>query len=246
MILQETNIHLSKVVLLRDAFTGMPVSAEIQIHSLSGGSAEKKSGGYVLFLNVDSPEIEIEVNSPIYQYRKLSLKTDGGEEAEEILLYPSPAWPLREGHTAVRGRAKPGSVLRCYLEDARESCRLLQDYRERENKISFYLKRGTRSVFWHIRKKQEKSGEYFHMRYLEGDHEYFQLFQPLTGSWQKKDTLLFPARESIADETGEIYLLLGKLPQEKCILQYSCRYAEQEICGEAEIFSGKENHILEE
>lgn len=245
MVLQETNIRLSKVVLFRDAFTGMPVSAGIQVRSLSGGSAEKKSGGYVLFLNADSPEIEIEVNSPIYQYRKCFLKTDGGAEPEELLLYPSPAWPLREGHTAVRGRTKPGSTMRCYLEDDRVSCRLIQDYRQGETEISLYLKRGVRSPFWHIRKRQEQIGEYFHIRYGETE-ESFRLYQPLTASWQKKDTVLFPAQETVADDRGEFYLLFEKLPQETGTLKYSCKYGEQEICGEAEIISGKENHILEE
>ncbi|MEH2942044.1 hypothetical protein VSQ32_04030 [Lachnospiraceae bacterium KK002] len=246
MVLQETSIRLSKAVLFRDMFTGTPVSAEIRVHSLSGGTTEKKAGGYVLFLNVNSPEVEIEVESPVYQRRKLILKADGGKEVEEVLLYPSPAFPVKEGDTAVRGRARPGSLVRCYLEEEQRGCRLLQDYRQGEAEISFYLKRGIRSPFWHIRKRQEQTGEYFHMRYSEGDNEYFQLFQPLTGSWQKKDTILFPAQGAIADDRGEFYLLLGKLPQETGVLQYSCKFAEQEICGKAEIISGKENHILEE
>jgi len=246
MVLQETNIRLSKAVLLRDVFTGEPVSAGIRICSLSGGKTERKSGGYFLFLDVDSPEFEIEVDSPIYQHRKLCLKADNGEALEEILMYPSPAYPLRAGCTVVRGRADSGSVLKFYIEDDRGSCRLLQDYKEKDAQISFYLKSGIWSASWYIRSKQEKTGEYFDMRYTDTDTELYPLKQPLRAAYKKKDTLIYPAWESVADENGEFYLVLRDIPQETCILQYTCRKAGTELFGEAEIVSAKENHILED
>ena len=86
MLLQETKIRLSKAIFLRDAFTGEPVSAGIRIHSLSGGRMEKKAGGYFLFLDVDSSEFEIQVESPIYQSRKLWLKKDCGVEVCHVSI----------------------------------------------------------------------------------------------------------------------------------------------------------------
>ena len=98
-MLQGTGIHrkiqLSKAVLLRDALTGEPVSSGIWIRSLSGGKVEKRSGGYVLFINATDTEIEFEVESPIYQSRKICVKSDQGAELEDVLMYPSPAYPGR-------------------------------------------------------------------------------------------------------------------------------------------------------
>ena len=147
MLLQETRIRLSKAVLLRDALTGEPVSSGVRVHSLSGGKIEKKSGGYVLFLDVDAPELEFEVESPVYQSRKICLKPDQGEELEDILMYPSPSYPQRAGCTAVRGKAAPGSILRFHMEDEREVCRLFAGYKKGEEKLSFYRKHKTAEYF---------------------------------------------------------------------------------------------------
>jgi len=246
MVLQETKIRLSKAVLLRDVFTGEAVSTGIRIRSLSGGKTEKRNGGYFLFLDVEAPEFEIEVDSPVYQRRKLCLKTDNGEGLEEIRMYPSSAYPQRAGYTAVCGRADPGSLLKFYIEDERGSCRLLLDYKKGEEQISFYLKSGIWGASWHIGKKQEKTGEYFDMGYGDADTGAYPLNQPLNASYKKKDTLIFPAWESIADEKGEFYLLLGDIPEERCMLKYSCQKRGKEISGEAEILRAKENHILED
>lgn len=248
MVLQERKICLSKAVLLTDAFTGEPVSAGVRISSLSGGRTEKKGGGYFLFLDVDSPEeeLEIEVDSPIYQHRRLCLKTDGGEELEEILLYPSPAYPLQAGQTVVRGRAEPGSLLRFHIEEERGGCRLLQDYKKGEGKIFIYQKSGIWSPSWYIRKKEEDTGEYFVMRYMDTDSEEYLLKQPLKSAYGKKDTLIYPAGESIADEQGEFYLLVQDVPQETCTLRYAYVKEGKEIYGEAEISPARENRILED
>ena len=155
MLLQETKIQLSKAVLLRDALTSEPVSSGIRIHSLSGGRIEKKSGGHVLFLNVTEPEIAIEVESPVYQSRKICLKPDQGAELEDVLMYPSPAYPRRAGYTAVRGKARPGSILRFHIEDEKGVCRLFGSYKKGQEQISFYIKNGIVSALWYIRKKKE-------------------------------------------------------------------------------------------
>lgn len=246
MVLQETKICLSKAVLLKDAFTGKPVSSGIRICSLSGGRTERKGGGYFLFLDVDGPEFEIEIDSPIYQHRKLPLKSDGGQELEEILMYPSLSYPKRAGHTAIRGRAEPESVLKFHIEDEAGICRLLEDYKDGEPRISFYRKDGGWSDSWYIRKKQEKTGEYFRTRETGADAEQYLLHQPLKSAYQKKDTVIYPAKKSIADENGEFYLLLGDIPGETCILKYFYEQAGKETYGEVEIVCAKENRILEE
>lgn len=246
MVLQETKIRLSKVVLFKDAFTGKPVSSGIRIHSAPGVRTEKKNGGYVLFLNVEAPEFEVEVDSPIYRNRKICFKADAGEELEEILLYPSPSYPRREGFTTVRGRSEPGSVFLCYIEEEKVSLRLLTDYQAGETQISFYRKNGIWSALWHIGKKQENAGEYFHSGDSDADSEIYQLKQPLKSDYRKKDTVIYPAKECMADENGEFYLMFEDIPEKTCILKYFYKCAEQEIYGETEIIRAKENRILED
>lgn len=245
MVLQERKIQLSKAVLLKDAFTGEPVSYGVRMQSLSGGQIEKKPGGYFLFLNMSSQDFEIEVDSPIYQCRRIFLQADSGAEVEEILMYPAAAYPLKTGCTTVRGRAEPGSVIQFYVEEERESGKLLEDYRKGETQISFYRKGGTFHMVWYIQKKQGKPGEYFSIK-NQIDSESCELKQPLKSAYQKKDTIVCPAQETIADENGEFYLLIQNLPEERCMLHYSCRGNGQEICREAEIIQGKENYIQKE
>lgn len=243
MLLQETKIQLSKAVLLRDALTGEPVSSGIRIRSLSGGKIEKRSGGYVLFINVTDPEIGFEVESPVYQSRKICLKTDQGAELEDVLMYPSPGYPRRAGYTAVRGKALPGSILRFHIEDEKGICRLFGSYKKGEEQISFYIKNRIAGALWYIRKKKETSGAYFALKNREEDSEVYRLREPLKQDYQIKDTVIYPAQETVADENGEFYILFQELPQEKCLLYYSYEKAGEEKQGTIEIVQAKENDL---
>ena len=246
MLLQETKIQLSKAVLLRDALTGEPVSSGILIHSLSGGRIEKKSGGHILFLDVTEPEIAIEVESPVYQSRKICLKPDQGAELEDVLMYPSPAYPRRAGYTAVRGKASPGSILRFHIEDEKGVCRLFGGYKKGQEQISFYIKNGIAGALWYIRKKKETSGVYFSLKNIAEDSEVYSLREPLAQDYQIKDTVIYPAQETVADENGAFYILFRELPQDKCMLYYSNDEAGKEMQREIQIVSAKENYIIEE
>lgn len=243
MVLHETKIRLSKALLFRDAFTGEPVSSGIRIRSLSGGRVEKKADGYFLFLDVGDKELTIETESPIYQPRHFTLKVDDGAELSEALLYPAPSYPLRAANTAVRGRTLPGRVLKFHIEDERSCSRLISDYKKGEAKISFYRKGSMNNVFWHIRKKQGKTGEYFTLGQADGEAEVFQLGEPLETAYLKKDTVIYPAQETVADENGLFYLLLGDIPQELCKLHYFYKDTAGQACGEAEILRAKDNTV---
>ena len=64
--------------------------------------------------------------------------------------------------------------------------------------------------------------------------------------YQIKDTVIYPAQETVADENGTFFILLQDLPQEKCLLYYSKDDEGKEKQGEIEIVQGKENYIIEE
>lgn len=243
MVLHETKIRLSKALRFRDAFTGEPVSSGIRIRSLSGGRVEKKTDGYFLFLDVGDRELTIETESPIYQPRHLNMEVDDGAELSEVLLYPSPSYPLRAGDTAVYGQTLPGRVLKFHLEDERTCCRLIGDYKKGETEISFYRKSSMRNMLWHIRRKQEEAGEYFTLGQTDDDVEVFPLGEPLESAYLKKDTLIYPAQETIADENGMYYLLLSDMPGESGRLHYFYTDKAGQACGEAEILRAKENYI---
>lgn len=243
MVLQETKIKLSKAVFLRDALTGEPVTTGIRIHSRCGGTIEKKRGGYVLFLGMEGAEVAFEVESPIYQPRSIRLQADGGAELEDVLMYPSPAYPRRAGCTALKGKAAPGSMLRFHIEDESCACRLFANYKKGEEQISFYLKRKSPGALWYIKKKQETTGIYFALNHMEEDSEVYRLKEPLPKAYQMKDTFIYPAFETAADETGAFYLLLESLPQERCTLHYAYENAGKTVQKTAEIFQEKENEL---
>jgi len=248
MLLQEAKIQLSKAILLRDALTGEPVSNGIRIRSLSGGKMkiEKRSGGYVLFINATDSEIGFEVESPMYQSRKIRLRSDQGAELEDVLMYPSPGYPRRAGYTAVKGKAIPGSILRFHIEDEKGVCRLFGGYKKGEEQISFYVKNRIASALWYIRKKKETTGTYFSLKNIEEDSEVYRLRKPLGQDYQIKDTMIYPAQETIVDENGEFFILFQDLPQEKCLLHYTYDKAGESGQGTAqqgtvEIVQAKEN-----
>ena len=246
MLHDKIKIQLSKAVLLRDALTGEPVSSGIQIHAPSGVRMEKKSTGHILFLNVETPEFEIEVKSPVYQTRKLRLQADGGEALDDIPMYPSPAYPWRAGYTAVKGKAEPGSTLWFHFEDERSVCRLVKGYKKGEGQISFYIKNKMAGALWHIRKKKETQGAYFALKNIVELSEGYCLREPLERDYPIKDTVIYPAQETIADENGAFYMLLSDLPQEKCVLYYTSEKAGEMVQKEIELVREKENFILEE
>lgn len=244
MVFEERKIRLSKAVRLRDAFTGEPVSAGVKILSLSGGRVEKKREGYFLFLDVEGENLEIEAESPIYQRERLSLPVDFGERVEEVLMYPSPAYPLRQGVSVVRGRAKPGSVLKFHVRDKTGNLRLIHDYQKGEEEISFYIKDRNPGALWYIQKKGKEEGEYFRTERPEDEGERYRLRTPLSCAYQKKDTLICPAQESIADEEGEFYLLLSDPCNEKGTLHYSCANSGKVTEGDAQILRGGKNSLI--
>ena len=161
-------------------------------------------------------------------------------------MYQSPAYPRRAGYTAVRGKASPGSILRFHLEDEKGVCRLFGGYKKGQEQISFYIKNGITGALWYIRKKKETSGVYFSLKNIAKDSEVYHLMEPLDHDYQIKDTVIYTAQETIADENGTFYILFQDLPQEKCLLYYSNDTKGKEKQRETQIISAKENYILEE
>lgn len=246
-ILQKLDIHLSKVILLRDAFSEEVVAAGMQIRTFQGGKPVVKPGGYCLFLNMEMEEFEIEIESPIYQNRKVLLKTDHGETVEEVFLYPSAAYPLKNNATIVVGNARPKSVLRFHLEEDVNECKLLCDYQEGEERISIFTRERSKakSRVWFVRDKEKKTGEYFQVQNFSSESGICQLKQPLSSGYRKKDAVLYQAFECIADENGEFYLPLARLKEQKYKLYYSCAEAGEKHLREVEIQGTKKNLILE-
>ena len=138
MLNDRRNISLSKVIFLKDAFSEEAVANGIQIRGPQGAKPVLKPGGYVLFLNLEQEEFEVEIASPIYRKRKVRLRADRGKEAEEILLYPSEAYPVRAGCTGILGQAPPDSVLWFSLEETERECRLLSDYKREDGSIRIF------------------------------------------------------------------------------------------------------------
>lgn len=241
MVLHQTRIRLSKVVRLTDAFSGEPVLTGVRMTTHTGKKSENRGAGYFLFLDVDSPQFEVRIESPIYQTRHLKLAADGGAAVEEILLYPAPSYPLRAGLSIVRGRAEPGSILRFHLEEESVGCRLFADYRKGERQLSFYYSGGSCKSGWYIRQKQ-RAGEYFSVL-LPAEEDCYRLQQPLQQEYRKKDAVLYPAGESMADEKGAFYLLLPVSDLEKCSLHYLSEGTSGQSCGVWEILCGRENWV---
>lgn len=245
LVLDKINVRLSKVILLKDAFSEETVTNGIQIKTSYGGRTVIKSGGYCLFLNMEQEEFEAEISSPIYQSRKLRLKADGGEREEEIFLYPSSAYPIKRECTEVSVSLFPEAVFWCHLERGAEACKLLQDYHKEEEQILIFCKgrTGIRKRNWYIRDKEKNRGEYFQIREGTEESESCILVQSLKNDYRKKDAALYPAFECMAGGDGICYLLFDRLKEETYQLYYSYMYAGKEVFGNMEILGRKMNRL---
>ena len=109
-----------------------------------------------------------------------------------------------------------------------------------------HCRKGKGKTGEYIRKKKEPSGVYFSLKNIAEASEVYSLREPLAQDYQIKDTVIYPAQETVADENGTFFILLQDLPQEKCLLYYSKDDEGKEKQGEIEIVQGKENYIIEE
>lgn len=243
--LQRLHIRLSKVILLRDACSEEAVTSGLRIRVLQDGrKPAAKPGGYWMFLDMGQDEFEIEIESPIYQNKKVRLKPDQGEEVEEIFLSPSSAYPVRPGHTMIRGTAGPGTVLRFHLEEGMPEGRLIHDCKKGDLEISVFIRdtAGLRRK-WYMRDREKQTGEYVRIRDFSEDLQQCRLLQPLKAGYRKKDTAIYQAYECTADEDGEFCLLLDGLKARKYRLY--CSYMEEgkAFCKEAEFEGKKQTRI---
>lgn len=223
-ILQRLQIYLSKAIVLIDAFTEEPVTTPVSIHTASGGKVKARTGGCYLFLNAEKEEFEVEIESPIYQRRRVLLKADAGMEEEVILLYPSPSYPLKKNVTIITGKAEPCSQIQFYIEEENSVCKLIRDYQKGDEEICVFMRDRSHAGtgIWYIQDKEKNTGEYFHSQGADDDAEYLKLSTPLKNGYRKKDTRIFPAKECETDENGVFYLLLSGL-KEKPYIMYSSK-----------------------
>lgn len=243
MLSEKIRLHLSKVILLKDAFSGETVTNGMQIHVSPGGKPVIKPGGYCLFLNMDQEEFEVEIDSPVYRHRTVRLKADGGEQAEEIFLYPTQSYPVKAGSTWVCGYSLPETTLWFHLEEGTKECKLLVDYPKGGSRISIFQKgkAGHGKKNWYIWDKEKKLGEYFQTQEISGEPESYELICPLERDYRKKNTVIYQAFVSITDNTGELYLLLDHLKEQNYDLHYSYQNKENRIYGKTEIQGRKQN-----
>lgn len=246
--LQVTGTHLSKVILLRDAFSEETVANGIRIQ-VPGQNKKPvmKPGGYCLFLDMGQEEFEIEVLSAVYQRRRVRLVPDRGEEPEEIFLYPSSAYPVKSGTVMVQGTVRPGMSLDFHMEKGVPECRLIQDCQKGDTEISIFIKEGIGARRnWYIRDKEKQTGEYLRIKESAAELQRSGLQMPLRNSYRKKDTAIYPSYACIADEEGSFCLLLRYPEISGCRLYYSCMDEGKEFCGELEFHEGKRIRLAEE
>lgn len=245
MLSEKINVHLSKAVLIKDAFSEETLTTGMQIRVFPDGQPVLKPDGYCLFLNMEQEEFEVEIDSPVYRHRTIRLKADGGEQTEEIFLYPSKAYPVKSGSTWIFGLALPETELWFHFEESGGECKLLCDYHKEDERISIFKKgkNGRGKKNWYIWDKEEKTGEYFQVQDNSDEQEVYGLVCPLKSDYRKKNAVLYPAFLYMTDETGELYILLDHLKDENYELHYSFCKKGEKICRKAEIQGRKQNML---
>lgn len=222
-----TGIHLKALVVLQviDDFTGRPVErGTVRLVLPRGVQAVAKEEGIFVITGSDVREITCSLTSPVYeeQYLELnldSLKSDAGVSPcpyINLRMIPSAAMPVPPGTTILEGRAEPGSQIFAVCDHPAAAMKLLTDYEAGKAFVEIYHASeeslsGCRIAFG-AKGKPEETGRIDR----ETEDGQCQLAEPLTHSYKRVGTSIYPVQEGRTDAAGYYRILLRTVPMAGC------------------------------
>lgn len=241
---------VSLALLPIDDFTGRIITgSQLHVYVREGNIPSiRKPDGYHIFCDLTGCEAEICLEGPLYQRQVLKLPIGQGEpNIYQVRMLPAVGYPLPQGATLVRGVLPPKSVLRLFFPGQRRSCKLLYDYDPGMQGEELFL---FRPYEMSMEGKtmcicgKDKDLEFFRVSDQRGN--ICTLEHPLSKTYQKSGTGVYPVYEAAAGEDGSIYLPISNLAgEETCVCILRMAEGDEKTC-EMVLTAGSENRITED
>lgn len=241
---------VSLVLLPIDDFTGRIIAgSSLRVYLTEENMPSiRKEDGYHVFCNLSGSEAEICLEGPLYQRQTLRLPI--GREKPKVYpvrMLPGSAYPFPKGTTIISGNLPEGGAVKLVTFGQKRSCKLLCDYDPD-------MQGECLSLFQPF--EMFLVGKTMCIRDKEKNHEFFKITdqkgnicipeRPLSKTYQKIGTSVYPVYEIAGGENGEFRLPISGLTGEEVGIGYLIRAGKEEKTCEITILAGKENRITED
>lgn len=214
------------VIQVLDAVTGQTIEesgGKPEISITSGKSPFYKGDGYYLFLQPLEPEAEVTIRA--YGYGNVQGKVADLTVKEgicKIYMQPDDRYPLSTGIYGLQGVAEPGSTLLLSCREPAWQGRLTEDYEAGAEMIVFSTRR-QENMEMEFRIQGQEQEELFKIaESMDTGQGQYRLAVPLSHSYQKGMTVLFPVKRIPVSASGEFVCYLprkkGSRPVMSCEL----------------------------
>lgn len=212
-------LGVSLVVIAIDDFNNKPISGnKLRVWIEGEKPVIQKQEGYYVFVNLKKKEFVLHIEGEIYYKREILLDENKlkeyKQEALKVRMIPNRYYPITSDTTCMEGIAKPYSKIKIYSEEHITPYKLLYTYEKGSREISIYhpndiniegkillvkSKDDTQYEFVEIEGKKEEELAVYHIRY------------PLSNTYKKIGTVLYPVYTVETDEKGEFYFPVSGL-----------------------------------
>lgn len=241
---------VSVILLPIDDFTGRIIKgSNLRVYLTEDNIPSiRKQDGYHVFCNLSGSEAKICLEGPFYQKQILRLPIGQGKlQVYPVRMLPGIAYPLPEGTTIISGTLPEGSVFRLFTLGKKGECKIMRDYDpgiEGEGLSLFqpfemFLEGKTMCI-----RDKDKSHEFFKIAEHKGNVCIPE--RPLSKTYQKIGTGVYPVYEIAGGENGEFRLPINGLTGEEKGIGFLIRAGKEEKSCELILIAGKENRITED
>lgn len=229
--------QVSLVVMLIDDMTDQVITDAARVWIEGEPAPIRKSDGYYVFTNPGKRKVLLRVQHGMYEPKVLETELPGNGETyvlRKVRLTPGRCYRLPAGTTCVEGRANPYDRIVLFSREDGGGMKLLYAYDEKNPRtISIYHPADMQldGKLMRIEGKEYAEGESFRVVGCEGEGSY-TLEKPLSHSYKKIGTTIYPMYEAKADAQGRFFLPILRL--ERPSMRFFCQ-AEGNGCIGREI-----------
>lgn len=248
--IKHIRMGISLVVAAIDDFNNKPISTN-RLHVWIEGEkpAVQKEGGYYVFVNLRQTEFVLNMESKVYDKQQIYIDVRKlfpySKKVLKIRMFPNHSYPIPKNTTCIEGRAEPNSILLAYKEEYMHPYKLQYSYQAGEDKISIFHPEDVdiegKTLF--IKNKDEAQMEFFQVEEKkEEEKEFYCLTLPLTNSYKKIGTVIYPVYTIETDKNGEFYLPIANIYEDKIKFSF-CIKGKENNKKKVELLMGRVNKI---
>lgn len=244
------SLGVSLVVIAIDDFNNKPISGNrLRVWIDGEKAAIQKQEGYYVFVNLKKKELVLHIEGEIYNKREILLDENKlkeyKQEALKVRMIPNRRYPITSDTTCIEGIAKPYSKIKIYSEEYTTPYKLLYTYEKGSREISIYHPNdiNIEGKILLIKNKDDTQYEFVEIEgKKEGEQTLYHIQYPLSNTYKKIGTVLYPVYTVETDEKGEFYFPVSGLYTAKTSFVFILQGKEKKN-KVVELTAGKVNKI---